>query len=155
MSALEDRTKLLRELCATGYSNAEIGEQLGASARTVQRWRAMAGIPSTWTPETADLVHGTETGHRHHGCTCTRCTNAAAAAQARRVAKLQRETAKTARRHLDPWTPGDDAVVLMHPAYDAAIALGRTYAAVRTRRARLLTVARLRAAQSRQETATN
>ena len=138
----------VRELAATGYSDPEIGAQLGVSARTVLRWRQDAGIESMWVATRKETQHGTESGYRTHGCRCLPCRTANSRATAERQDAYQRETSRTATRHLEPWSPADDAVLLTRSAYDAALVLQRTYYSVRNRRQHLNTQRILRSRQT-------
>lgn len=152
-----ERPTKLRELAATGYSDPEIADMFGVSSRTILRWRQDQGIESYWTPPRRDVRHGTEHTYKNHKCRCGPCRRAVRSAQAARLARYARETGRNAIHHGEPWTPGDDAVILLHRPLEAAHILGRTYAAVQQRgrvlRARAALQHALAAAQ-RQEDAT-
>lgn len=134
----DQRIAKLREMAATGYSDAEMGEAFGVTSRTILRWRKAARIPSGWVPpEPAPTQHGTPNAYRRRKCRCTPCIRANRRAQGDFLDRVQRETGRNAVHHGEPWTPADDAVVRMRPPLEAALDLGRTYAAV-TQRARVL-----------------
>lgn len=151
------RTSKLRELAAAGHSDAEIAEKLVVSSRTVLRWRQAARIPSCWQPAPVVIQHGTEYAYKHHKCRCDDCHRAVRVAQDARLARYARETGRHATNHYERWTEHDDAVVRMHTPLEAALAIGRTYNAVRER-GRVLrardALQRALAAASRQEATT-
>lgn len=134
--ALIARTRKLRELTATGYTDPEIADVFGVSKRTVRTWRKAAGIPCGLSQVPMQPRHGTPAGYRS-GCRDVCCRAPHIAAQRERREERQRDTARTASHAFDRWTPADDAVVMTRPALDAAYALGRTYLAVLARRASL------------------
>ena len=71
-------TPVLPAYVRAGLSDAEIADELGVSPRTVRRWRAAAGLSSSWTPTPPQ--HGTPARYRR-GCRCTPCRGAQAARQ--------------------------------------------------------------------------
>lgn len=139
MSALTPESLL--EAVEQGLSDAQIGARLGASSRTVLRWRQRLGLASTWVAHVPD--HGTV--QRYKGtanvkpCRCTRCRRANAQMAQRYRSDAQRRTA-LATRWATPWTPEDDAVLLdpsLGTLVDRAALLGRTYVAAHLRLHRL------------------
>lgn len=127
------RASRLRELTAVGYTDAEIGDILGAHRRTVRTWRCAAGILPGLVQVPAAFPHGTPTGYRR-GCRDDCCKTPTLVAQRALRGLRQRDTMRTAVHALDPWTPADDAVVMTLPVLAAAYALGRTYLGVDARR---------------------
>ena len=63
----------LADLVSAGYSDAEIADAIGVSARSVRRWRRRAGLRSQWTPTPPQ--HGTRARYVK-GCRCAPCTDA-------------------------------------------------------------------------------
>lgn len=115
-------------------TNAEIARLYGVTDRTVIRWRARMGMPSTWAPTPPE--HGT-LGRYRAGCRCSSCR----AVNARRVrdefAAKQAITARRAARTYQPWmTWEDDRLRAVGPTR-AALDLGRTYSACVQRARRL------------------
>lgn len=129
--------RLLVELCATGYRDQEIADQLGVTARTVRRWRKAGQIVAGSVQVPAPVRHGTTTGYRQ-GCRLACCVNAANSTQAARRRRHQQATAARAINAYKPWTPAEDVLAFRMPALAAADQLGRTLLAVQSRRARLL-----------------
>lgn len=125
----------LRDFVKAGYSDTEIADKLGVSARTVLRWRKRAGLPSMWTPYVAPC--GTESAYSR-GCRCLDCRRAHADAQARTRAVYAALT-RRALRGYETWSAEDDTVLLEGPGTlaERAQRLHRTYEACRQRLALL------------------
>lgn len=126
----------LPQLVAAGLSDTDLGELFGVHPRTVSRWRADAGLASSWTPTRAD--HGSPARY-NDGCTCSACL----VAHAQRVQAYRdacQERTRYAPNHLQPWSLEDDALLLDESAgtvLERACQLGRTYLACVRRLARL------------------
>lgn len=131
-----EHVDLLARLVAAGLSDREIGEALDVSARTVLRWRKRAGLPSQW--ERAEPRHGGQTRYRPpYRCRCAACVVGNRDRTREEVRRANKRTA-LAPRYGARWTPDEDRVILLTPSnVAAALALGRTYSAVRERRRRI------------------
>ena len=129
MSAAIDPDKLAR-LVADGYSDAELADVFGCSARTVLRRRGALGIDSQWRPAPARC--GTASGYKA-GCRCGDCRSANAAAHADYVARCQAATVR-ARRWGEPWTVAEDQTLARLGVVQASQVLERTYHACQLRR---------------------
>jgi uncharacterized protein YjcR len=90
---------ILRDLVAAGYSDAQIADRIGVSARSVRRWRRRDGLRSQWAPQ--DPQHGTRSRY-NKGCRCDPCkeANSAYSAHVRAVygtVRYPRQEAPTSR----------------------------------------------------------
>lgn len=121
----------LRQLVAAGYSDQQIADRCGVTARTVLRWRKRHQLVSQWTPDLAPC--GTEAayarGHRD-----PECQRAHALYVADYIARVNASTPSTSRAR-QPWTPAEDRVLLSRDGtlQSRARQLGRTYAAAKRR----------------------
>lgn len=127
MSAAIDPAKLAR-LVADGFSDAELADVFGCSARTVLRRRAALGIASQWRPARRC---GTASGYRA-GCRCGDCRSANADRSATYAAQRQAETVR-ARRWGEPWTVAEDQTLARLGVVQASQVLERTYHACKLR----------------------
>lgn len=87
-------------------------------------------------PTGTSFKHGTTTGCDHHGCRCTPCS----AAYIARYQRAQQATRERAVHNRAPWTE-NEMTIAMAPdltAKQAALLLGRSYAAVKSMRSRLI-----------------
>lgn len=127
MSAAIDPAKLAR-LVADGFSDAELADVFGCSARTVLRRRAALGIASQWRPARRC---GKASGYRT-GCRCGDCRSANADRSATYAAQRQAETVR-ARRWGEPWTVAEDQTLARLGVVQASQVLERTYHACKLR----------------------
>ena len=127
MSTAIDPDKLAR-LVADGYSDAELADVFGCSARTVLRRRGALGIDSQWRPAPRC---GTASGYKA-GCRCGDCRSANADRSATYAAQRQAATVR-ARRWGEPWTVAEDQTLARLGVVQASQVLERTYHACKLR----------------------